>query len=58
MGKFFDLDSPLIRGLNKFADVMWLNILVLIFSQPFKNAKTIVSLLQLDLVHRPQFADS
>ena len=34
MGKFFDLDSPLIRGLNKFADVMWLNILVLIFSIP------------------------
>ncbi|WP_022764782.1 YesL family protein [Butyrivibrio sp. XPD2006] len=34
MGKFFDLDSPLIRGLNKFADVMWLNILVLIFCIP------------------------
>ena len=32
--KFFDLDSPLIRGLNKFADVMWLNILVLIFCIP------------------------
>ena len=34
MGKIFDLDSPLIRGLNKFADVMWLNILVLIFGIP------------------------
>lgn len=34
MGKIFDLDSPLIRGLNKFADVMWLNILVLIFAIP------------------------
>ena len=34
MGKFFDLDSPLIRGLNKFADVMWLNVLVLIFCIP------------------------
>ena len=33
-------------------------ILLLIFFQPFKNAKTIMSLLQLDLVHRPQFADS
>ena len=34
MGKIFDLDSPLIRGLNKLADVMWLNILVLIFVIP------------------------
>ncbi len=34
MGKIFDLDSPLIRGLNKLADVMWLNILVLIFAIP------------------------
>ena len=34
MGKIFDLDSPLIRGLNKFADVMWLNILVLLFAIP------------------------
>ncbi len=34
MGKIFDLDSPLIRGLNKLADVMWLNVLVLIFAIP------------------------
>ncbi|MBQ7614276.1 MAG: DUF624 domain-containing protein [Butyrivibrio sp.] len=34
MGKFFDLDSPLIRGLNKLADVMLLNVLVLIFAIP------------------------
>ncbi len=34
MGKIFDLDSPLIRVLNKLADVMLLNILVLIFAIP------------------------
>ena len=34
MGRIFDLDSPLIRGLNKVADTMWLNILVLIFAIP------------------------
>ncbi len=34
MGRIFDLDSPLIRGLNKLADTMLLNLLVLIFSLP------------------------
>ncbi len=34
MGRIFDLDSPLMRGLSKMADVMWLNILVLIFAIP------------------------
>ena len=34
MGRIFDLDSPLIRALNKLADTMWLNILVLIFAIP------------------------
>ncbi len=34
MGKIFDLDSPLIRALNKLADVMWINVLVLVFSIP------------------------
>lgn len=34
MGKLFDLDSPLIRGLNKMADVMLLNILVIVFAIP------------------------
>ena len=34
MGKIFDLDSPIMRGLSKMADVMWLNILVLIFALP------------------------
>ncbi len=34
MDKIFDLDSPLMRGLTKLADVMWLNILVLIFALP------------------------
>ncbi len=32
MGKIFDLDSPLIRGLNKLADIMLLNLLVLLFA--------------------------
>ncbi|MBQ7956008.1 MAG: DUF624 domain-containing protein [Lachnospiraceae bacterium] len=34
MGKIFDLDSPLVRVLNKIADLMWLNILTIIFSIP------------------------
>jgi uncharacterized membrane protein YesL len=34
MGRIFDLDSPLMRGLNKMADVMWINVLVLIFALP------------------------
>lgn len=38
MGKLFDLDSPLIRVLNKAADLMWLNILVIICSLPIFTA--------------------
>ena len=34
MGKLFDLDSPLMHALSKMADVMWLNILTLIFATP------------------------
>lgn len=34
MGKFFDLDSPLMRILSKIADIMWINILTLIFATP------------------------
>ncbi len=34
MGRIFDLDSPLIRGLNKLADVMLLNVLVILFAIP------------------------
>ena len=34
MGKFFDIDSPLMHALSKMADVMWLNILTLIFATP------------------------
>jgi uncharacterized membrane protein YesL len=34
MGRFFDLDSPLVRGLSKLADVMLLNLLTLIFAIP------------------------
>jgi len=34
MGKLFDLDSPLMRGLNKVADLMLLNVLTLICSIP------------------------
>ena len=34
MGKLFDLDSPLMHALSKMADIMWLNILTLIFSTP------------------------
>lgn len=34
MGKIFDIDSPLIRFLNKMADLMWLNILVMLCSIP------------------------
>ncbi len=34
MGKIFDLDSPLMQILSKLADVMWLNILTLLFAVP------------------------
>jgi uncharacterized membrane protein YesL len=34
MGKLFDLDSPLMRFLTRVADVMWLNILTLLFAIP------------------------
>ncbi|MCR5669595.1 MAG: DUF624 domain-containing protein [Butyrivibrio sp.] len=34
MGKIFDIDSPLMRGLTRLADVMWLNILVTLFAIP------------------------
>ena len=34
MGKIFDIDSPLMHALSKMADVMWLNILTLIFATP------------------------
>lgn len=34
MGRIFDLDSPLMRALSKLADVMWINILVLLFALP------------------------
>ena len=34
MGKFFSLDSPFVAGLSRLADVMWLNILTLIFAVP------------------------
>lgn len=34
MGKIFDLDSPVMRALNRITDLLWLNILVLICSLP------------------------
>ena len=34
MGKWFDIESPLIQFLNKVADLMWLNILTLLCSIP------------------------
>lgn len=34
MGKIFDIDSPLMHALSKMADIMWLNILTLIFAIP------------------------
>ena len=34
MGKLFDLESPLMRALTRLADVMWVNILTLIFAIP------------------------
>ena len=32
--KFFNLDSPVMQALGKMADLMWLNILTLIFCIP------------------------
>ena len=34
MGKFFNLDSPVMNALNKMADLIWLNILTLICCIP------------------------
>ncbi len=34
MGKIFDIDSPLMHALSKLADVMWVNILTLLFAIP------------------------
>ncbi|MCR4903367.1 MAG: DUF624 domain-containing protein [Butyrivibrio sp.] len=34
MGKIFDIDSPIMRALAKLADIMWVNILTLIFALP------------------------
>lgn len=38
MSKWFDIESPLIQGLNKVADLMWLNVLTLICSIPIITA--------------------
>lgn len=38
MGKWFDIESPLIQGLNKVADLMWLNFLTLICCIPVITA--------------------
>ncbi|MCH5270887.1 MAG: DUF624 domain-containing protein [Lachnospiraceae bacterium] len=38
MGKLFDIESPLIQGLNKVADLMWLNVLTLICCIPIITA--------------------
>ena len=32
--KFLNLDSPLMQGLGKMADLMWLNVLTLIYCLP------------------------
>lgn len=34
MGRFFDMDSPLVQALGKMADLMWLNLLVIFTSLP------------------------
>ena len=34
MGKLFDLDSPIMRFLSRAADLLWLNILVIVFHIP------------------------
>lgn len=38
MSKWFDIESPLIQGLNKVADLMWLNVLTLICCIPIITA--------------------
>lgn len=38
MGKLFDLDSPLMTGLNKMADLMILNLITLVFCLPVITA--------------------
>lgn len=38
MGRILDIDGPVIRVLNKVADLMWLNILIMICSLPIFTA--------------------
>jgi uncharacterized membrane protein YesL len=38
MGKIFDLDSPLVRFLNKVADLLWLNLLTVVCCIPIITA--------------------
>lgn len=38
MGKFFAIDSPLMRGLSKMADLFWINILTIILCIPIVTA--------------------
>ena len=38
MGKIFDLDSPLVRFLNKVADLLWLNLLTVVCCIPIVTA--------------------
>ncbi|MCH5275654.1 MAG: DUF624 domain-containing protein [Lachnospiraceae bacterium] len=38
MSKLFDIDSPLIQGLNRIADLMWLNVLTLVCCIPIITA--------------------
>lgn len=45
MGKFFDLDSPLMRGLSKMADLLWLNFLTLILCIPIVTAGAAITAL-------------
>jgi len=42
MGKFFSLDSPFVAGLTRLADVMWLNVLTLIFAVPLMVEQVLI----------------
>ncbi|MBR4529459.1 MAG: YesL family protein [Lachnospiraceae bacterium] len=50
MGKFFDLDSPLMRGLSRMADLVWVNLLVLICVVPALVVFTVTLELRLPTV--------
>ncbi|MCQ2523201.1 MAG: YesL family protein [Lachnospiraceae bacterium] len=56
--KFLNLDSPLMRGLSKMADLMWLNILTLVCCLPIVTAGASVTAMHFVLLKMVRDEDS